>query len=80
MYSLLSNLHSTMHMLWHLVRPWEPTVDLRTKILQAAARDSGTYNGLHHVFIVSLGRLSFADPPDWIPPAGKEALVKTAGE
>ncbi|KAG8890644.1 hypothetical protein FRB98_006147 [Tulasnella sp. 332] len=66
------------HILWTIVNPSIPVVNLRTKLQSAAATDPQQFNGLLHVFIVSLGRLSFADPPEWVPPNGQDALVKVA--
>ncbi|KAG8915091.1 hypothetical protein FRC01_003796 [Tulasnella sp. 417] len=66
-------------LLWHTVRPGrDDAVDLRHQILQAAARDPVQFNGLHHLFILTFGRLSYADPPDWLSPELKDVVTKTA--
>ncbi|KAI0930684.1 hypothetical protein AcV5_007334 [Taiwanofungus camphoratus] len=41
------------------------TFDLRKKLLLAPHRP---YHGISHMFIVTLGRLSYADSPEWISP------------
>ncbi|KAG8911913.1 hypothetical protein FRC01_005408 [Tulasnella sp. 417] len=66
-------------LLWHTVRPGrDDAVDLRHQILQAAARDPVQFNGLHHLFILTFGRLSYADPPDWLSPELKDVVTKMA--
>ncbi|KAG8920750.1 hypothetical protein FRC00_009576 [Tulasnella sp. 408] len=66
-------------LLWHTIRPGrDDAVDLRHQILQAAARDPVQFNGLHHLFILAFGRLSYADPPDWLSPELKDAVTKMA--
>ncbi|KAG8904606.1 hypothetical protein FRB99_001478 [Tulasnella sp. 403] len=74
--SVIRAIYPALHLLWSLVKPWDPVVNLRVKIIEAAARYPQHFNGLHHLFILALGRLSFADPPDWLPKPGKDSLVK----
>ncbi|KAG8996305.1 hypothetical protein FRB90_012770 [Tulasnella sp. 427] len=74
---LIRTMFRASHLLWHTVRPGrEDAVDLRIQILQAAARDPMQFNGLHHLFILAFGRLSYADPPDWLSSEAKDAAVK----
>ena len=37
-------------------------------------------NDLEHMFVVGLGRLSYADPPEWVSKPAKEALENASGE
>jgi len=74
---LVKTLYYGVHLLWTLVNPSVPVVNLCLKIHQAASVDPQQFNGLLHQFTVALGRLSFADPPDWLSPPGKDAMVKT---
>ncbi|KAG0706096.1 hypothetical protein DFH29DRAFT_1025860 [Suillus ampliporus] len=37
------------------------------------------YNGLVHIFIVTMGRLSFADAPEWVQEKDKQDLERVAG-
>lgn len=55
-------------------------MDLRRQILQAAARDPLQFNGLHHLFILAFGRLSYADPPDFLKSELKDTTTKMGGE
>jgi len=77
--NLIRTMYYGLHLIWTLVNPSIPIVNLRVKIQQAAAMDPQQFNGLLHGFIVALGRLSFAEPPDWLPQPGKETMIK-AGE
>ncbi|KAG8963848.1 hypothetical protein FRC05_004389 [Tulasnella sp. 425] len=71
------SLFRACHLLWHTVRPGrDDAVDLRRQILQAAARDPLQFNGLHHLFILAFGRLSYADPPDFLKSELKDTTTK----
>jgi len=37
------------------------------------------YNGLVHLFVVTMGRLSFADVPEWVQEEDKQDLERVAG-
>ncbi|KAG8993624.1 hypothetical protein FRB94_010519 [Tulasnella sp. JGI-2019a] len=75
---LIRNIYLTAHLLWTIVNPSVPVVNLRTKLQHAAAVDPLQFNGLLNVFIVSLGRLSFADPPEYVSPQARDALLQAA--
>lgn len=36
-------------------------------------------NDLEHMFVVGLGRLSYADPPEWSSKPAKESLENASG-
>lgn len=67
--------HTTL-LLHHLVTGEDTTVDLRERLMQAPPK---TYPGLIHRFILALGRLSYANPPDWLDEQSKQRLVGVAG-
>ncbi|KAG1716637.1 hypothetical protein ID866_515 [Astraeus odoratus] len=48
---------------------------LRERLHRAPIRK---FNGLVHIFIETFGRLSYADPPDWISSADKQSWEKVA--
>lgn len=37
------------------------------------------FNGLVHIFVVTMGRLSFADVPEWVQEEDKQDLERVAG-
>jgi hypothetical protein len=51
--------------------------NLRHKLVHAPHRQ---FNGIIHMFIVTLGRLSYADPPDWVDSSSKLELERLTGE
>ncbi|KAK7005601.1 hypothetical protein R3P38DRAFT_2556549 [Favolaschia claudopus] len=74
----IRTLNQTLFLLHHLVFGLEPNVNLRHRLHYAPSR---TFNGITHMFIVTFGRLSCADPPEWIDAAQKfelEALSEMA--
>lgn len=79
MYRHIRTLYYGLHLLWTIVNPSVPIVNLRLKIQNAAASDPQQFNGLLHIFIVALGRLSFADSPTWLSPGARLALTKSGG-
>jgi len=64
-------LNQTLFLLHHLVFGLEPNFNLRHRLHYAPSR---TFNGITHMFIVTFGRLSCADPPEWIDSARKVEL------
>ncbi|TFK53914.1 hypothetical protein OE88DRAFT_1654294 [Heliocybe sulcata] len=57
--------HQTLFLLHALVcNHGEQPYDLRQKLHHAPYRQ---FNGLIHMFIVTFGRLSYADAPEWLP-------------
>ncbi|KAJ7901938.1 hypothetical protein B0H14DRAFT_1261278 [Mycena olivaceomarginata] len=64
-------LNQTLFLLHHLVFSLEPNFNLRHRLHCAPSR---TFNGITHMSIVTFGRLSCADPPEWIDPAQKVEL------
>jgi hypothetical protein len=51
-------------------------VDLQKKIQYPPPK----MNGLEHMFVVGLGRLSYADPPEWQSKIAREALENSASQ
>jgi len=69
--SLIHTLNQSLFLLHHLVFGVEPVFNLRHKLHYAPHRP---FNGITHMFIVSFGRLSYADSPDWIDASEKLEL------
>ncbi|EIN12048.1 hypothetical protein PUNSTDRAFT_142206 [Punctularia strigosozonata HHB-11173 SS5] len=67
-----------LNLLHYLVFASDPAFDLRQKLIQAA--QLRPFNGLTHMFIVTLGRLSYADCPDWLEGDELEQGAETARE
>jgi len=70
----------TVTLIHHLVFGAEPSLNLRLMLHHNPRR---MLTGLNHLFIISIGRLSFADPPEWIGKTGKrelESLIDMARE
>ncbi|KAJ6499201.1 hypothetical protein C8R45DRAFT_1093446 [Mycena sanguinolenta] len=59
----IRTLNQTLFLMHHLVFGMEPNFNLRHRLHYAPSR---TFNGITHMFIVTFGRLSCADPPEWI--------------
>ncbi|KAJ6587023.1 hypothetical protein DFH09DRAFT_1142331 [Mycena vulgaris] len=72
---IIRTLNQTLFFLHHLVFGLEPNFNLRQRLLYAPSR---TFNGITHMFIVTFGRLSCADPPEWIDLAQKLELEATS--
>ncbi|KAG8214028.1 hypothetical protein J3R82DRAFT_10783 [Butyriboletus roseoflavus] len=66
--------HTTL-LLHHLVIGEDATLDLRERLLRAPAK---TYPGLIHFFILTFGRLSYANPPYWLDAKDRRRLVGVA--
>ncbi|KAF7376232.1 hypothetical protein MSAN_00038400 [Mycena sanguinolenta] len=62
----IRTLNQTLFLMHHLVFGMEPNFNLRHRLHYAPSR---TFNGITHMFIVTFGRLSCADPPEWIDTA-----------
>ncbi|KAJ7217952.1 hypothetical protein GGX14DRAFT_598835 [Mycena pura] len=67
----IRTLNQTLFLLHHLVFGLESTFNLRHRLHYAPSR---TFNGITHMFIVTFGRLSSADPPEWLDSAEKLEL------
>ena len=66
----------TVLLLNYLVFGTDPTTNLRQKLHHAPHR---AFNGITYMFIVTLGYLSYADPPDWIDEDGRAELEHLSG-
>lgn len=51
--------------------------DFRQKLFYAP---HAMFNGLTHMFVVMIGRLSYADPPDWLDVDLQAEIEKLTGE
>lgn len=68
-------INHTALLLHHLVIGEDATLDLRERLLRAPK----TYQGLVHSFILTFGRLSYANPPYWLEVKDRERLMGVAG-
>jgi len=73
--SSIRTVNQTVFLLHHLVFTPVPVFNLRHKLHYAPHRQ---FNGITHMFIVTFGRLSYADPPDWVDSDGKLELETIA--
>ena len=64
-------------LLHHLVIGEDATLDLRERLLRVAS--AKTYQGLIHRFILTFGRLSYANPPYWLDETDRQRLMGVAG-
>ncbi|KAJ7178430.1 hypothetical protein C8R43DRAFT_1117814 [Mycena crocata] len=72
----IRTLNQTLFLLHHLLYGLEPNFNLRHRLHYAPSR---TFNGITHMFIVTFGRLSCADPPEWIE-SGQKAELEAMSE
>jgi hypothetical protein len=75
-FSLSQIIQGTLRLLHYLVFRGGPQVDLQKKIQYPPPK----MNGLEHMFVVGLGRLSYADPPEWQSKTAREALENSASQ
>ncbi|KAH7925536.1 hypothetical protein BV22DRAFT_1104899 [Leucogyrophana mollusca] len=61
--SLIRSMNQTLCLFHHLIFHAESMPNLRERLEIAPARQ---YNGLIHMFIVTIGRMSYAEPPEWV--------------
>ncbi|KZP18692.1 hypothetical protein FIBSPDRAFT_828969 [Athelia psychrophila] len=73
--SVIRAMTRTVLLLNYLVFCTEPTANLRQKLHHAPHR---AFNGITYMFIVTLGYLSYADPPDWVNDEGRAELEHLA--
>jgi hypothetical protein len=74
--SHINTANQTVTLIHHLVFSTEPPFNL--KVLLHSPRQMLT--GLKHMFIVCFGRLSCADPPDWIDKTFRSELESLTGK
>jgi hypothetical protein len=70
-------LNQTLFLLHHLVFDAKPAFNLQHSLQVAAPHRR--FNGITHMFIVTLGRLSYADPPEWVESAARAELEQLIG-
>jgi hypothetical protein len=68
--SMIRTMNSALFLLHHLIYSPTYTPHLAQRLYNASA--TRVYNGITHMFILCMGRISYADPPDWL---GKDAAV-----
>ena len=73
----IQTIADTLLLLQYLVFRPELPMNLRQKLHHAPHR---RFNGIAHMFVLTLGRLSFADPPERLHSEGRETLEQLAGE
>jgi hypothetical protein len=61
-FRIIERLSAALRLLHHFATAPSTPLNLRTK-LQAC---QFSVNGVHHMFVIAIGRLAFADPPDWM--------------
>ncbi|PPQ63499.1 hypothetical protein CVT24_005156 [Panaeolus cyanescens] len=72
----LSTAKQAIYLLHHLCIDGSDVVDLRDKLQRNPNR---YFTGAFHFFIVSLGRLSYCQPPGWVDEDGKQDLKCISG-
>ncbi|KAF8236475.1 hypothetical protein L208DRAFT_1390557 [Tricholoma matsutake] len=68
----IRKLNQTLSLLHHLVFGTNPIFNLRHKLYSTHYRP---FNGLTHMFIVTFGRLCYADLPGWVDEQGRHDLL-----
>ncbi|KAG2150466.1 hypothetical protein DEU56DRAFT_977750 [Suillus clintonianus] len=72
---VIQRMNQTTFLLHHLMFKAEAPPRLRERLEHAPRH----YNGLVHIFVVTMGRLSFADVPEWVQEEDKLDLERVAG-
>jgi len=72
--SFIRFINQSLFLLHHLVHSSDPIVRLHDKL-----QHFSYFDNLVHMFIVSFGQFSYADPPDWIDIEGKKELECLVG-
>jgi hypothetical protein len=75
--SLVQTLSQALLVLHHLIFSVQPTFILQHALEMAALHRR--FNGVTHMFIVTMGRLSYSDLPKWIPGNVQVDLDQLAG-
>jgi hypothetical protein len=68
-------MQGSLQLLHYLIFRGDLESDLQRKLQYPPPR----FNGLEHMFVIGLGRLSYADPPEWENKAAKELAESSAG-
>jgi len=63
--STIETLYLSVNILHHLVFSPDSSANLGRKLVEAT-RLPGPFNGVTHMFMVTFGRLSWAEAPDWL--------------
>jgi hypothetical protein len=73
--SVLQIMQGSLQLLHYLIFREDLENDLQRKLQQPPPR----FKGIEHMFVIGLGRLSYADPPEWENKAAKELAESSAG-
>lgn len=74
-FSLLQIMQGSLQLLHFVVFKSDSPVDLQSKLQYSPQQ----FNGAEHMFVVALGRLSYADPPELYNKVAKGPFEKCAG-
>lgn len=75
-YSTIKALNQATFLLYHLIFGIEPNHNLRYTLQHAPHRP---FNCISHIFVVTFGRLSYSEPPNWIEASKRQELESLAG-
>jgi hypothetical protein len=73
----IRTLNQTLFLLHHMIFSTTPFFNLKQKL--SSVNGIRHFNGLTHTFIVTFGRLCYADPPGWVNQQGRIELVLLTG-
>jgi hypothetical protein len=76
-YRAIRKMNQALSLFHHLVFGTTPIFNLRHKLYSTYYRP---FNGLTHMFIVTFGRLCYADLPGWVDEQGRQDLLLSTGE
>lgn len=74
----IRTLNQALFLLHHLIFSTTPVFNLKQKL--SSVNGIRHFNGLTHTFIVTFGRLCYADTPGWVNQEGSRELVLLTGE
>lgn len=75
-HSTVKALNQATFLLYHLIFGIEPNHNLRYTLQHAPHRP---FNCISHIFVVTFGRLSYSEPPNWIEASKRQELEFLAG-
>lgn len=76
LHSIIRRIESAIRLLVFVCASPNAKINLRTK-LQAI---SGIFPGIQQQFSLAFARLAYADPPDWLSPSEKNAIIEMEGK
>jgi hypothetical protein len=69
-------MQGSLQLLYIMVFKTDTPVDLQSKLQYSLPQ----FSGAEHMFVVALGRLSYADPPNFKGKAARDSIEKCAGK